>query len=120
MAIILPFILLCLLGVTEVTTAMTHYVTVINASRDGARYGSKSFTDGEIRSVTLNDLASLPGITPASNITIDRAPAVAGDTTVSVTACYDHHLLIHVTLVAPDVIRMCEKTTMRVIPTPGP
>ena len=99
----------------EVTSLFVHYVTVVNASRDGARYGSKSSTDAEIRSVTQNDLARFPGaITPTADIKIDHTPAVSGDNTVAVTACYNHHLLMHITLVLPDVVRVCETTTMRI------
>ncbi len=116
-AVILPFILISLIGVIEVTTMFVHHVSVVNASRDGARIGSKgSATDAEIRSLAANDLAKLPnGINPTADVTISRTP-VPGETAIAVTACYDHHLLLHITLVMPETLRLCSTTTMRMLP----
>ena len=123
--VILPFVLVMLIGVIEVTTAFVHYVSVVNASRDGARFGSKGFTDADIRAVAAIDLGKLPNaikITPTSAIKIDRTPpaALAGDNTVTVKVCYDHHTLLQIGLILPDIVPICDSTTMRIIPTPGP
>jgi Flp pilus assembly protein TadG len=118
---VLPLLLVALVGVVEVTTLFVHYVSVVNASRDGARIGSKgSATDAEIRSLAANDLAKLPGgITATADVKISRTP-VPGDTAISVEACYDHHTIMHVALVMPETFRICSTTTMRMLPTPGP
>ena len=110
-------LLVTIVGVLEVTTIFVRYVSVVNASRDGARIGAKgSATDPEIRSLAANDLAKLPnGINSATDVTINRTPVV-GDSAIQVTACYDHHLLLHITLIVPDQIRMCSTTTMRMTP----
>ena len=76
----LPFILVMLIGVIEVTTAFVHYVAVINASRDAARFGSKGYTDADMRAAASSDLANLPNsikITPTSAITISHTPPEA-------------------------------------------
>lgn len=116
-AVLLPVLLVTIVGVLEVTTIFVRYVSVVNASRDGARIGAKgSATDPEIRSLAANDLAKLPnGINSATDVTINRTPVV-GDSAIQVTACYDHHLLLHITLIVPDQIRMCSTTTMRMTP----
>jgi Flp pilus assembly protein TadG len=124
-SIILPLILVMLIGVIEVTTVFTHYVSVVNASRDGARFGSKGYTDADIRAVAAIDLSKLPNsvqITPTAAISIDRTPpaSLSGDNTVTVKVCYDHHTLLQIGLILPDIVPICDSTTMRVVPTPGP
>lgn len=123
--VMLPIILVMLIGVVEVTVAFVHYVSVVNASRDGARFGSKGFTDADIRAVAAIDLSKLPNankITPTSAITISHTPpaSLAGDNTVTVKVCYDHHTLLQIGLILPSIIPICDSTTMRIIPTPGP
>jgi Flp pilus assembly protein TadG len=123
--IILPFVLVMLIGVIEVTTAFVHYVSVVNASRDAARFGSKGFTDADIRAAAAIDLGKLPNaikITPTSAITINRTPpaGLAGDNVVTVKVCYDHHTLLSIGLIIPDIVPICDSTTMRIIPTPSP
>jgi Flp pilus assembly protein TadG len=123
LGLMLPLLLVICIGVIEVVTAFNHYITVVNAARDGARIGSKgSVTDDEIRSLIVNDLSRLPrssDITPTNAVAVDRSP-VPGDTAIKVEACYDHHLMLHITLVMPDTVRICSSTTMRMLPTPVP
>jgi Flp pilus assembly protein TadG len=123
--VILPFVLVMLIGVIEVTTAFVHYVAVINASRDAARFGSKGYTDADMRAAAVADLANLPNsikITPTSAVTISHTPpaALSGDDTVTVKVCYDHHTLLNIGLVLPNIVPICSSTTMRVVPTPVP
>jgi Flp pilus assembly protein TadG len=119
LAIALPFMLLLLLGVIESVFAFNHYITVTNAARDGARLGSKdSITDDEIRSLIENDMSRLPnGVNADADVTIDRAP-VSGEAAIGVTTCYDHNLILQLTLILPDDLRMCSTTVMKMIPTP--
>ena len=120
-SVMLPIVLIMLLSVVEVVTLYDHYISVVNASRDGARIGSKgSATDAEIRSLVGNDMARLPnGINTVSDVAINRAP-VLGDSAISVQTCYDHHLLFGIPFVLPNPMRVCSTTTMRMVPTPGP
>jgi hypothetical protein len=119
LAIALPFMLLLILGVIESVFAFNHYISVTNAARDGARLGSKeSITDDEVKSLIENDMSRLPnGIDSDADVTIDRSP-VPGEDAISVTTCYDHQLIMHVTLILPDEFRMCSTTVMRMIVTP--
>ncbi|MGH7621555.1 MAG: TadE/TadG family type IV pilus assembly protein [Gemmatimonadaceae bacterium] len=120
-SVMLPIVLIMLLSVVEVVNLYDHYISVVNASRDGARIGSKgSATDAEIRSLVGNDMARLPnGINTTNDVTINRTP-VPGDNAISVKTCYDHHLLLGIPFVLPSPMRVCSTTTMRMIPTPGP
>lgn len=119
----LPILLIALVGVVELTNLFNHYISVVNAGRDGARIGSKgSATDDEIRSLVENDLDRLPnGIDPDADVSIDRTP-VPGDRAILVEACYDHTTLIQIPLILDDTFRVCSSTTMRMLdqPTPTP
>jgi Flp pilus assembly protein TadG len=120
MAMLLPVILLLFVGLIECVNLYNHFISVTNAARDGARIGAKgdSITDDEIRSLVENDLDRLPnGIDPDDDVTIDRAPQ-PGEDAIEVTACYDHELLLHITLIMPDTYRVCSSTTMKLLPTP--
>jgi hypothetical protein len=119
MAMVLPFILLLFVGVIECVNLYNHYISVTNSARDGARIGAKgSVTDDEIRSLVENDLSRLPnGIDADADVTINRSPH-PGEDAIKVTSCYDHNLLLHVTLIMPDTYRICSSTTMKLLPTP--
>jgi Flp pilus assembly protein TadG len=124
MGLILPIMLVMVVGVIETVTLFNHYITVVNASRDGARIGSKggSITDAEIRSLIANDLSRLPNgtlITPTVDITINRTP-VPGDTAIQVSTCYNHKIIMHINLIMPETVRVCSATTMKMLPTPAP
>jgi hypothetical protein len=121
MSIILPVMLVLLIGVVECVNAFNHFISVTNSARDGARIGSKgAVTDDEIRSLIANDMSRLPStFDEDTDVTIDRAP-VSGENAISVTTCYDHELLLNITLVMPETYRMCSTTVMKMIPTPEP
>lgn len=112
LGILLPIFLILIIGVVEVNAALNSYITVVNASRDGARLGSKgAATPASIQALVQKDLARLPNTTPSSNITVTY-PTVASVTSIKVKACYDHTTLIGVPLVLPDSFHMCASTTM--------
>lgn len=120
MAILLPILLIMVLGLIESVNLFNHFISVTNASRDGARLGAQgsAITDAEIRSLVENDLSRLPnGIDPNADVSIDRSP-MPGQSAIKVTTCYDHQLLLHVTLLMPDTYRVCSDTTMKILPTP--
>jgi Flp pilus assembly protein TadG len=112
LGILLPIFLLLIVGVVEVNSALNSYITVVTASRDGARLGSKgAATSAAIQALVQKDLGRLPNTTPASNITI-TFPTVASMTSVKVQACYDHTTLMSVPILMPDSFHMCASTTM--------
>ena len=112
LGILLPIFLILIIGVVEVNAALNSYITVINASRDGARLGSKgAATNAAIQTLVQKDLQRLPNTTPASNITVTY-PTVASVNSIKVQACYDHTTLVSVPIVIPNTFHMCASTTM--------
>ena len=110
--ILLPIFLVLVLGVVEVNSALNSYISVVNASRDGARLGSKgAATTPVIQALVQKDLGRLPNTTPTSNITV-TFPTVSGVAAVKVEACYDHSTLVGLKLVVPKSFHMCASTTM--------
>ena len=117
MGLILAIFLVLILGVVEVNAAINSYISVVNASRDGARLGSKgAATNAAIQALVQKDLARLRNTTPASNITITNCTTSPCNATlgnyVKVEACYDHSTLIGLKLVVPKSFHMCASTTM--------
>ena len=117
LGLILPIFLVLILGVVEVNAAINSYISVVNASRDGARLGSKgAATDTAIRALVKKDLARLPNITPDSNITITTCSTSPCNATlgnnVKIEACYDHSTLVGLRLVVPKSFHMCATTTL--------
>jgi Flp pilus assembly protein TadG len=110
--ILLPIFMVIILGVVEVNNALHAYITVVSASRDGARLGSKGAApDAAIQALVAKDLSRLPNTTPPSNITISH-PTIASTNAVKVEACYDHTTLLGLKLVVPKSFHMCASTTM--------
>jgi hypothetical protein len=115
--LLLPFFLILILGVVEITNAMNAYVTIIATARDGARLGSKGLaTDDEIKNLVLVETDRLRDpIDSTNDITIDHT-TVDGVEAIRVEVCNDYTLLLGVRLVMPDNFRMCSATAMRVFP----
>ena len=112
LGMILPLFLLLIIGVVEINNALDAYITVVSASRDGARLGSKgAATTASIQALVQKDLGRLHNTTPASNITITY-PTVSSMNAVKVVACYDYSSLLLSNLVLPSSYHMCATTTM--------
>lgn len=116
-ALLLPFFLILILGVVEVTNAMNSYVTLISSARDGARLGSKGLaTDDEIKGLVVVETENLRNdVDPLNDISIDHT-TVDGVNAIRVEVCTDYTLLLGVRVVMPDSFRMCTATAMRVFP----
>lgn len=114
----LPVLLLLLIGVTEVGNAINSYITVVDAGRDGARLGSKgSASDDEIKSLVVTEMDRLANdVDPVSDITVER-DIVPGSSSIRVTVCYDHPLIIGIPMVTSDPFRMCSSSTMPTLDT---
>ena len=112
-ALVLPILLLLLVGVVEVGNGLNSYQTIVDTARDGARLGSKgSASDDEIKNLVVTEIDRLPaGVDPVSDITVER-DVVPGRSSVRVTVCYDHPLIMGLSVVIPDPLRMCSTTTM--------
>ena len=116
-AVLLPFFLIMILGVIEVTNAMNAYVTIVASARDGARMGSKGLaTDDEIKNLVVTETDRLRDpVDPFSDITVTHT-TIDGENAIRVRVCTDYSLLLGVPLVMPDNMRMCSSTAMRVFP----
>jgi Flp pilus assembly protein TadG len=92
LAVLTPILVLLLAGIVEVGDAFNAHMSVVNASRDGARLIAKGgATDAQV---------------------------VSGENAVSVQACHNHKLIINYPLLPlPNPIHLCATTTMRVLKT---
>jgi Flp pilus assembly protein TadG len=115
-AVLLPFFLLFIVGVIEVTNAMNTYVTLISSARDGARLGSKGLaTDDEIKSLVVIETARLRDAPSLADVTVVHT-TIDGEDAIRVTVCTDYTLLLSVPIVMPDNFTMCSSTSMREFP----
>jgi len=115
LSLTLPLLLILLVGVAEVGNAINAYVTVVDAGRDGARLGSRGVaSDNEIKGLVLTEMGRLPGSVDQDNdITVEHdVVPVPEHPSIRVTVCYDHPLILGLTLVMPDPLRMCSSSTM--------
>lgn len=116
LALVLPMLVMLVAGTAAVGDALNAYLSVVNASRDGARLAVRAGADDEaIRSLVLLDLQRLRDPTSASDITVTRLTR-SGESSVQVRVCHHHRLIVRFSLLGiPDPLRMCASTTMRVI-----
>lgn len=111
--LLLPILIMLLVGIVEIGWGLNSYLTVVDSARDGARLGSKgSATDGEITALIVREAERLEGGISPSNISIVRATAANGSTSIAVEVCYDHALIMGIPLVIPNPLSMCSSTTM--------
>lgn len=114
---LLPFFLVIVIGIVEVTDGMNAYVTITDAARDAARLGSKNLaTDPQMKALAVTEGARLRNPIQTSDVTVTHT-TVGGVNAVKVRVCDHRTLLLHVALVLPDNFLMCSETTMRVLPT---
>jgi Flp pilus assembly protein TadG len=113
LAITLPLLLLLVVGVVEVGNGLNAYMTLVDAGRDGARLGSKgSASDQDIKNLVVTEVARLPNdVDPDTDITVER-DVVPGSSSIRVTVCYDHSLIMGIPLITPNPWRMCSTSTM--------
>jgi Flp pilus assembly protein TadG len=112
MAMMLPLMLVLVVGIVEVAAGYNAYTTVVSASRDGARLGSKgSANDSAVQALVVKDLGRLKNPVTTSDVTVTH-PTVSGTKAIRVTTCYPHTTFLHVPLVMPDSISICSTTTM--------
>jgi hypothetical protein len=116
LSLILPILLVLVVGLAEIGDAMNSYLTVIEASRDAARLGSRSLaSDAELKQLIGRDMERLSDpFDPAEDASVQR-DTMPGDESVTVEVCYDHNLILDFVLFIPNPIHLCSTTTMRSI-----
>ena len=117
---ILPLMLVIIIGLVEVADSFNSYITLLDASRDGARLGSKNLaTDDEIKNLIVVETERLRDpVSPIEDVTIAHE-VFDGDNVIRVEVCHNRQLLLSVPLVIPETFRMCGTTTMRMLPGSG-
>ncbi len=112
-ALILPILVLLLAVIVEVGDAINAYLSVVSASRDGARLIARAdATDAEARALVLTDTGRLRDAN-ATDVTITRT-TIGSRNAVQVQVCHNHGLVMRYPLLpARDPMRMCAQTTMR-------
>jgi Flp pilus assembly protein TadG len=119
MGVLLPLFLVIVVGVVEVADTLNAYITLVNASRDGARMRTKNLvTDDQIKSLVIVETGRLRDPVTTSDITISY-PSLGGATAVRVKVCNNRDLILGVPVVLPDTITICATTTMRMLPGSG-
>lgn len=115
-ALMLPILMVLVAGIVEIGDGLNSYLSVIAASRDGARLGSKGgASDTEIKALVITNLGKLRDTTSTSDITITRT-TVSGQDRIAVKTCHKHKLLMKYPLLpVSDPLTMCSTTTMRIV-----
>jgi Flp pilus assembly protein TadG len=116
LSLLLPFFLVLIVGVAEVSDSMNAYVTVVDSARDAARLGSKNLaTDTQMKNLAVTEGARLRNPVLFENVTVTH-PTVNSVPAVRVKVCDTRTLLMHIPLIMPENFSMCSTTTMRVLP----
>ena len=111
-ALLVPILILILMAVIEFGFMFNTYITINNASREGARLGSLGASDGE---VALRVLEASPNL-PAENFTISITPGNRnrGDM-IRVSIQYDYQIITPImSTVLNPLIDIEAETVMRV------
>ncbi len=122
-----PILIFALLGLAELGSALNSYLTLVNASRDGARlYSQGDATEATILVLVANETDRLTSNIPTGS---ENAGTCSGDdagvcitpfgtppnsnASVTVKVCYDHPVIIGIPILLPGPVKMCSTTVMR-------
>ena len=113
-AIILPILLMLVMGILQFGMMLNAYLTIENASREGARAGIIGSSDAEIQNLVIS---TSPGLDPERLtviITPDEPDRKSGDTlTVQIT--YNYNLIVPIiSSLFDNVVVLKGQTSMRV------
>lgn len=116
LALTLPLLMALVVGIIDVGDALNAYISVVNASRDGARLAARgNATDGQVSALLVTDLSNVRNNTGSPAVTIAH-DVVTGQPSIRVQACINHRLLVSYPLLpVPNPIHLCAATTMRVL-----
>lgn len=116
----LPILVALMVGVVEISDALNAYTSVVAASRDGARLGSRGGADdAEVRALVITNLSRLRNTTTTGDITVTHN-TVAGDQSILVQVCHRRTLIMNYPLLPlPNPMTMCATSTMRKLVLPS-
>lgn len=113
-ALILPILLLILMGILEFGLMLNAYLSINNASRDGARYASVGSTDDSVVAAIENVLPMIDPLDVSVNISPLYGSRNRGDA-VTVEVLYTYEVTMPViSAIISNSIDLRAETTMRV------
>lgn len=113
-ALILPILLILIMGIVQFGLVLNAYITIENASREGARRGIVGSSDTEIKNLII---ATSPNL-EERNITVNITPNVgsrkSGDT-LKVEIVYNYNLSVPIiSNIFNKVVTLKSQTSMRI------
>jgi Flp pilus assembly protein TadG len=118
LALALPILLLLIMGIVDLGMALRSYVTVTNASREGARYAIVCPATDDLIKSRVVEYAS-PAVKQNNDVTVtwvnQPGERCKSGLPVEVKAFSDYtYVTPLLTLILPNPLRLSTKTTMRV------
>jgi Flp pilus assembly protein TadG len=123
-ALITPLFLILVLGIIDFGWGLRAYVTLTNASREGARYGvtlptNASDQTSNIAAIKARVMDYSSGtIASADDVTVEYPNGLAGGNSVKVTAHHDYEYITPLggmlSFLLPDPLPMSASSQMRI------
>jgi hypothetical protein len=119
-ALILPLFLILIMGVVDFGLALKSYITVTNASREGARYAVICPSNDTVIKTRVADYSD--GLLTADNVSLswEGGTRCTSEKYVEVTTTYDHYFITPLAgvlnmfgSVVPDHVQLIADTKMR-------
>ena len=113
-AIILPILLILVMGILQFGMMLNSYLTIENASREGARTGIIGSSDAEIQNLIISTSPSLDPKNLIVSITPTETNRKSGDTLI-VKVTYNYNLIVPIiSSLFNNVVVLNGQTSMRV------
>lgn len=113
-AILLPILILIIAGIMEFGIILNSYLTIQNASREGARYGIMGANDSEIIQIVHDVTPNLDINRLSIEITPGDTSRKPGDT-ITVKVIYDYDLIIPIiSNIVGNEVELRAQTSMRI------
>lgn len=113
-AIILPILLMLVMGILQFGMMLNSYITIENASREGARAGIIGSSDAEIQNLIISTSPSLDPKNLTVTITPTETNRKSGDTLI-VKVTYNYNLIVPIiSSLFNNLVVLNGQTSMRV------